>query len=196
MTTATPDIILFAPLFAQTCAKQLIPLINEFKWIKKWNNKIERKQMNNQLTIEAKININAPTEKVWEALVNPMMTKKYMFGCEVVSRFEIGSPILWKGFMDEKEVIFVKGSIAAIEPGKHLAYTTIDPNSDIEDIPENYVTVTYDLVNENGQTVLSVTNGDFATVANGEQRYNDTTSGGGWDSILVAIKNLVERSDK
>ena len=148
--------------------------------------------MDKPCIIKTQITINAPASKVWDALVNPHQTKKYMFGCEVVSSFKAGSPILWKGFVDEKEVIFVKGNIVAIEPQKRLAYTTFDPNATWEDIPENHVTVTYTLTNENGSTTLSVTHGDFATVADGEKRYNDTMSGGGWESILLAIKNLVE----
>ena len=149
--------------------------------------------MSNPLTITAKTTINAPTTKVWEALVNPEFTKKYMFGCEVVSSFKTGTPILWKGLMEGKEMIFVKGEVVSIEPEKHLAYTTFDPNSQIEDIPENYLTVTCDLTNENGKTTLSITHGDYNTVADGQKRYEDTMSGGGWDSILVAIKNLVEK---
>ena len=74
-----------------------------------------------------------------------------------------------------------------------LAYTTIDPNSTIADIPENYLTVTYALAEDNGQTVLTVTQGDFATVANGQQRYTETYNNGeGWNPILVQIKALVE----
>ncbi|MDN5214854.1 SRPBCC domain-containing protein [Fulvivirgaceae bacterium BMA12] len=148
--------------------------------------------MDNPRIIKAQITINAPASKVWDALVNPSQTKKYMFGCEVVSDFKAGSPILWKGLMEDKEVIFVKGNMVNIEPEKQLIYTTFDPNADWEDIPENYLTVTYNLTHENGLTTLSVTHGDFATVAEGEKRYNDTMSGGGWDSILQAIRNLVE----
>ena len=40
------------------------------------------------------ININAPALKVWDALVNPEQTKKYMFGCETVSDWKPGSPLL------------------------------------------------------------------------------------------------------
>ncbi len=148
--------------------------------------------MDKPMIIEAQITINAPASKVWDALVNPGQTKKYMFGCEVVSNFKTGSPILWKGLMEDKEVIFVKGHIVNIEPEKQLIYTTFDPNAGWEDIPENYVNVTYNLTHENGLTTLSVTHGDFATVVEGEKRYNDTMSGGGWDSILQAIRNLVE----
>jgi hypothetical protein len=74
-----------------------------------------------------------------------------------------------------------------------LAYTTFDPNSTLEDIPENYVTVTYTLTPKGNQTLLEVTQGDFAHVADGERRYTETYNNGeGWTPILVQIKKLVE----
>jgi len=41
-----------------------------------------------------------------------------------------------------KEIIPVKGLIIMIEPEKILAYSVFDPNSNIEHIPENHLTVT------------------------------------------------------
>ena len=149
--------------------------------------------MRDDLVVSGSIDINAAPSKVWDALTNPEQTKKYMFGCETVSDWKVGSRLLWKGNYEGREMIFVKGKIAGIEPGKFLAYTTIDPNSTIEDIPENYLTVTYDLAEQNGQTTLTVTQGDYATVADGEKRYKEAYNGGeGWNPILVEIKKLVE----
>ena len=81
-----------------------------------------------------------------------------------------------------------------IEPNKLLAYTTIDPNNKtIADIPENYLTVTYTLTEENAQTIFTVTQGDYAKVAEGEKRYTEAYNNGeGWNPILVEIKKLVE----
>lgn len=146
-----------------------------------------------KLFVKNTIVINAPASKVWDALTNPEQTKKYMFGCETVSDWKKGSPLLWRGSYEGKEMVFVKGNIVDIQPGKFLAYTTIDPNSAIEDIPENYLTVTYSLSEENRQTNLTVTQGDYATVADGEARYKEASNNGeGWNPILVEIKKLVE----
>ena len=127
--------------------------------------------MSAPLIVENSITINATAAKVWGLLVNPEQTKKYMFGCETVSDWQVGSPLLWKGVYEGTEMVFVKGDIVMIEPGKLLVYTVIDPNSNtIPDVPENYLTVTYALSEDNGQTVLTVSQGDFATVADGEKR--------------------------
>jgi uncharacterized protein YndB with AHSA1/START domain len=149
--------------------------------------------MNEPLLVKSSIRIQAPASKVWDALTNPHETKKYMFGCETVSDWKPGSPLLWKGIFGGQELIAVKGTILRIEPGKLLAYTTIDPNSGMEDIPANYLTVTYDLSTEEGVTLLTVTQGDYSKVAEGRRRYEEAYNGGeGWNPILVQIKQLVE----
>jgi uncharacterized protein YndB with AHSA1/START domain len=149
--------------------------------------------MSQPLIVTSSILIDAPAARVWNALVNPAETKKYMFGCEALSDWKPGSPLLWQGEYEGKTMVFVKGKVTAIEPGRFLAYTTIDPNSGMEDIPENYVTVTYRLSEEKGRTLFTVTQGDFAGVADGERRYTETYNGGeGWNPILVQIKALVE----
>jgi uncharacterized protein YndB with AHSA1/START domain len=149
--------------------------------------------MKSELLVTNEITINANQEKVWDALTNPEQTKKYMFGCETVSDWKAGSSLLWKGSWEGKEMIFVKGNIVKIESGILLAYTTFDPNSTMEDIPKNYLTVTYALSSNNGKTTLKVTQGDYNTVAEGERRYKEAYNNGeGWNPILVEIKKLVE----
>jgi uncharacterized protein YndB with AHSA1/START domain len=149
--------------------------------------------MEDELFVKNSIKIDAPAEKVWNILTNPDQTKKYMFGCETVSDWKPGSPLLWKGNYEGKEMVFVKGDIVDIDPGKYLAYTTIDPNSTIDDISENYLTVTYSLSEDNGQTLLTVTQGDYTKVADGERRYKEASNNGeGWNPILVEIKKIAE----
>jgi len=144
--------------------------------------------------IKNTIQIIAPPSKVWEALVNPEQTKKYMFGCEAISDWNVGSSLIWQGEYNGQNIIFVKGHIIALDPEKFLAYTVIDPNNtEIPDLPENYLTVTYSLSHEHNQTILTVTQGDYSKVAEGEKRYQDSYNNGeGWNPILVQIKNLVE----
>jgi len=146
------------------------------------------------LIVKNVITINASKEKVWDALTNPEQTKKYMFGCEAVSDWKVGSPLLWRMDYEGKDFVAVKGTIADIKPGTFLAYTTIDPNNPaMADVPENYLTVTYDLKTENGQTVLTVTQGDYNKVAEGEKRYTEAYNNGeGWNPVLVQIKALLE----
>ena len=147
-----------------------------------------------ELLVKNNITIHAPAKKVWDVLTNPEQTKKYMFGCETVSDWKPGSTLEWKGTYEGKEMVFVKGKITDIQPENLLAYTTFDPNNTaMEDKPENYLTVTYDLKEENGVTVLKVTQGDYNKVADGETRYKEAYNNGeGWNPILVEIKKIAE----
>jgi uncharacterized protein YndB with AHSA1/START domain len=150
--------------------------------------------MNQPLEITNSISINASPSKVWDALVNPEQTKKYMFGCETVSDWKKGSSLLWRGQYEGKDMIFVKGTIKEILPGKRLTYTVIDPNASYADVPENYLDVTYDLHSADGVTELKVIMGDFSTVAEGEKRYKESDNNGvGWTPILEEIKKLAEQ---
>lgn len=149
--------------------------------------------MSHPLVVTNSITIDAPASKVWDALTNPEQTKKYMFGCEAVSDWNAGSPLIWKGAFNGVEMIAVKGDIISIEPGRSLVYTVIDPNNpNIPDLPENYLTVTCHLSETNGHTTLEVSQGDYSTVADGANRYQHTVQGGGWDPILTQIKTLCE----
>ena len=146
-----------------------------------------------KLEVVSTITINAPASKVWDALVNPQQTKKYMFGCETVSDWTVGSLLLWSANVEGKEIVYVKGNIVAIEPNKFLTYTVFDPFGKILDIPENYLTVTYTLTEKNKITTLVVTQGDYNIVAEGERRYKEAYNNGeGWNPILVQIKTICE----
>src|SRR5687767_8117160 len=141
------------------------------------------------------ITIIAPVEKVWNALVNPEETKKYMFGCETVSDWKVGDPLLWRGSYEGKEMVFVSGRVLEIQPNKLLKYSVIDPNATYPHTPENHLNVTYELSNIGGVTTLKVSQDGFEGAADGEKRYTDVyNNGDGWNPILLEIKKLVEAS--
>lgn len=156
-------------------------------------NNIKNNTVSEPLFVKNQITIHAPVSMVWDALVNPEQTKKYMFGCETVSDWGVGSSLDWKGTYEGQEMVFVKGKILALEINRYLAYTTIDPHSNIDDVSENYLTVTYELEESDGDTLLKVTQGDYNRVEEGERRYQEAFNGGeGWNPILIEIKQVVE----
>lgn len=142
------------------------------------------------LFTENEISINAPVSEVWDLLINPEKTKLYMYGCVVICDWIPGGPLLWKGSTDD--VIYVKGDLLALEPEKSLVYTVIDPNGTYADIPENYLTVTYELSPSEAGTRFRVTQGDYSKVEDGEKRYRDSVEASGWQGVLDKIREIAE----
>ncbi|MGZ7042084.1 MAG: SRPBCC family protein, partial [Thermoanaerobaculia bacterium] len=99
--------------------------------------------MNDKIA-KASTTINAPVDRVRDALVKPEIIKQYMFGTNVVSDFRKGSPIVWKGEWEGRKYED-KGKILEIEPRRLLKYTHFSPLTGEPDVPENYHTVTIEL---------------------------------------------------
>jgi uncharacterized protein YndB with AHSA1/START domain len=143
--------------------------------------------------ITNEITIQAPMAEVWSMLIEPQNTRQYMFGCETVSEWKIGSSLIWRGMHEGKSIDFVKGFILELKPTFKFTYSVFDPHAAMEDVPENYLQVTYDLSWDGKATLLKVTQGDYDTVADGERRYTESYNNGlGWMPFLEQIKNLCE----
>ena len=133
----------------------------------------------------AHITINAPVASVWEALTNPAMIKKYMFGTTVVSGWREGDKIVWKGEWKGKSYED-KGEILAFEPGRKLQYTHYSPMSGQPDIPENYHTVTILLTDKKETTYVVLTQDNNPT---DEAREHSEE---GWMTMLSGLKKLLD----
>ncbi len=138
------------------------------------------------LFVTHSIKIHASAEKVWQVLVDPAFTRQYMFGCDALSDWKVGSPLVWKG----GDVVYVKGNIVEIEAPRLLKYTTIGVNMGFEDVPSNYLMMTYTLTPKGDGVVLEMSQGDYAQVIDGQKRYEHTIAGG--DGLMPKIKALAE----
>lgn len=142
--------------------------------------------MSKPMIIKEEVLFKATMEQVWELIINPEMTKQYMFGCEVLSDWKVGSPVYWKGKTeDNKEVVYVKGEVLEYQEGIKVTTTTFDPNSGMKDIPNNYVNLTYQLEKVEEGTLLTIIQGDFAGAEEGKKRYEE--SKGGWKEMVIPI---------
>ena len=130
--------------------------------------------------------IAATTDRVWAALVTPEIVKQYMFGAEVVSTWQVGSPIVYRGLWEGKP-FEDKGMILECLPGRRLVSTYFSALSGLDDRPEHYNTVTYELTPDgDGCTTLSVTQDN-----NPSQEVADAM-GRNWVATLAQIKQLLE----
>lgn len=130
--------------------------------------------------------INAPAEKVWEALTEPELIKEYLFGTEVESDWKVGSSITYRGEWEGKPYED-HGKIVELQPNKILKASYWTAFSGREDKPENYDMVTYELKEENGQTMLSVSQ------ENNFSQEEADRSAKNWASVLENIKKMLEK---
>ena len=143
--------------------------------------------MKNQHRGEASIVIDAPVEDVWDALTNPDQIKKYFFGTEAVSDWKQGSPLYFRGEWEGKKYED-KGTILETKKDKIFKYTYWSSMSGIEDKPENYVTVTYELSEVLGKTKVTITQ---ENIPSDEMRKHSEEN---WNKVLADLKNLLERN--
>ena len=137
------------------------------------------------ISLEISVFINAPVEKVWDALVNPELIKKYLFGTTAISDWQEGSSLVFKGEWNGKEYLD-KGTILKIEPNKVLKYSYYSSFSNLEDKEENYQVLTFTLAPENNGTKLILTQENIATEESKQHSEEN------WKSVLKTIKNLLE----
>lgn len=131
--------------------------------------------------------LDATPEKVWSLLTEPGYVKQYMYNSDLVTDWQVGQPVIFKG----GNIVFVKGFAVENKPFSLLSYTVFDPNANYTDEPWNYLTVTYKLEPVGDQTQLTITQGDYTKVQDGDKRYEDSANAGGWSSILEKIRELV-----
>jgi uncharacterized protein YndB with AHSA1/START domain len=129
--------------------------------------------------------IQAPPSKVWQALTDPDLIQRYMFGSRVETDWQPGSPITWKGEYDGKSYED-KGEILEVVGGRRLRLTHFSPLSGEEDAPENYHTLLYELEEHDGQTRISLSQDNNPSEEAAEH------SRGNWEKMLSGLKEVVE----
>jgi uncharacterized protein YndB with AHSA1/START domain len=129
--------------------------------------------------------IDAPATRVWEALTTPVLIKQYFFGTDAISDWKPGSTLVWKGVWEGKEYVD-KGVIQKSEPPRLFQYTYFSAFSGLEDIPENYGNITYELDEENGVTTLTVRQENIQSEQMREQSEKN------WQWVLDGLKKLLE----
>lgn len=138
------------------------------------------------LIAEAKVNVNATVDEVWDALVNPKKIKQYMFGSDVVSDWEKGSKITWKGEYEGKKYED-KGEILDIQPGERLQYSHFSPLTGEPDKPENYHTVTIEISGDDGDVTV------LLTQDNNKTEKGKAHSEKNWTTMLQGLKKFLEQ---
>jgi len=131
------------------------------------------------------ITIDASRAKVWQALLDPAAARQYMFGADVRSDWEQGSPITWSGEFNGRPYKD-KGEVLHVERERTLQYSHFSTMSGEPDTPENYHVVTVDLSNAGGKTRVTLQQNNNPTE---EARQHSQKN---WNMMLQGLKKVVE----
>ena len=146
-----------------------------------------------KLFVNKTIEINAQASKVWNALTRREYTDQWALeftgGAEIhiESDWNLDSPVLWTG---QDRSVIVQGNVTALEPQKFLRFTVFDVRGEKPPVTEEDG-ITYELTEQNGKTLLRISQGDFSAMAEGEKYRN--LSAEIWDRVLLKVKALAEK---
>jgi len=142
--------------------------------------------MRQDLQVSESVLINADPAKVWNLLTNPEIIKEYLFGTETLTDWKVGSTIVFQGEYNGHKYRD-HGVILENDFQKRIAYSYWSGFSGLEDKPENYSMVIYDV------EPIDATHTKFTWTQKG---YPDETrqahSQSGMKEFLKQIKGIAE----
>jgi len=104
-------------------------------------------------THDSSVEIAAPASKVWRALTEPGLVKKWQYGSDLLTTWEPCSPITfrneWNGQVFEQ-----RGTVLEFVPGSRVKYSLFFPRPDLQDVPENHFFMIYELKERSGVTTV------------------------------------------
>ncbi|TCV19563.1 uncharacterized protein YndB with AHSA1/START domain [Sphingobacterium alimentarium] len=128
--------------------------------------------------------IKAPIDKVWNALTNPEMVKQYFFGSNQETDWDVGSKVLWTGEYDGTTYVD-KGVVLEYLPNKKLSYSYLSSWSGLDDKPENYLLVSYEVTPTESGTELIISQSNYDEE---KAKYSSEN----WKIVVDGLKNLIE----
>jgi uncharacterized protein YndB with AHSA1/START domain len=143
--------------------------------------------MADDLASSTSIVIDAPVDRVWEALTTPERIKEWFFGVDTISDWRPGGSLVHRGEYRGKPYED-KGTIEAIDPPRRLIHSHWSPVSGLPDRPEHYQRVVWDLVPRGAGTELTVSETNLPSPEAKE------TSDGAWSMALGNLKRVLEGS--
>lgn len=143
--------------------------------------------MDKNLIASSDIEIKSTPEKLWDVLTNPEKIKEYLFGTQVQTDWEVGSPILFQGEYDGQQYTD-KGNVIENKENELLKYDYWSAFSGLEDKSENYSSVTYKIEKLNENMLKFTWHQQGFSSEKGQKHTED-----GLDGMLDKIKSLAEK---
>jgi len=136
--------------------------------------------------VRSSTTIDAPIERVWQAITTPSEMKQWFFGVDTEADWRPGGRLIHRGEYNGKPYID-KGEILEFEPPRRLVHTHWSDVSGLPDAPEHYQQVTWDLTSRDDGTEVAITERNLPSDDAAK------TSEQGWSGALAALKDLLER---
>jgi uncharacterized protein YndB with AHSA1/START domain len=137
------------------------------------------------ITTSHHIQIDAPPERVWEALTTPDQISEWFFGVDTESDWHVGSTIVHRGEYQGRPYED-RGEIVELDPPHRFVHTHWSPMSGKPDTPEHAQRVTWTLEPSDGGTALTV---DEVNLPSEQAR---AVSDQSWPQALDSLRQLVE----
>ena len=129
--------------------------------------------------------LNAPIEKVWNALTQPDLVKQWQYGSDLITDWIVGKEIRFRNEW-EGQVFEQWGTVLEVVPNQKIKYSLFFPRPELEDKPENYFIISYILSEENQKVKLEILQEDNRPGSIQEEPQGEE------NPILQGLKALIE----
>ena len=129
--------------------------------------------------------LNAPIEKVWNALTQPDLVKQWQYGSDLITDWIVGKEIRFR-YEWEGQVFEQWGTVLEVVPNQKIKYSLFFPRPELEDKPENYFIISYILSEENQKVKLEILQEDNRPGSIQEEPQGEE------NPILQGLKALIE----
>lgn len=141
------------------------------------------------LYVEQSIVIDAPAWRVWEVLTDSALTRQWIGEWRpdlgtMESDWKLDSAVLWRA---ADGTVAARGEVSTVEPHALLRIGFVENHRETPTRED----LTYRLVERDGRTTLTVTEGDFSDTP--EHRKDYSRAEENWSRSLPKIKALAEK---
>ncbi|HEY5438966.1 MAG TPA: SRPBCC family protein [Acidimicrobiales bacterium] len=134
----------------------------------------------------SKVSVNAAKGTVWKVVTEPVHVRQWQYGSVLDTDWSIGGSIRftteWDGQTFEQW-----GTVLSVDAPNKLSYSLFAPRPDLEDRDENYFTMTYELTDDHGVTVLTITQEDPRPSDGPDDDESEDEN-----PVLIALKGVAE----
>lgn len=139
-----------------------------------------------ELMARVHVVVDASPEQVWEGLTSPELTRLWMGGAEVASDWTPGSTVTWSGLV-AGQPFEDSGTVLEVDRPTRLRTTHRSGGLALADAPVDPHVVTYEVVAEQGGTVVTVTQEGLGQTPDSVAEYEQT-----WALLLGRLKDVLQ----